>query len=53
MPNMSQGGAVEAEAQGGLLSGEWSFSSAPLVDIVFDRTIPAKSHLACFFCSHS
>lgn len=50
----SQGGALEAEAQVGVLSGEWSFSSAPCVGIVIDRTVPALSRLACFFfCSHS
>lgn len=53
MPNTSQGGALEAEAQLGVLSGEWSFSSATCVGIVFDRKIPAMSHLARFFCSHS
>lgn len=36
-----------------LLPGEWSFPSAPCVGIVFDRTVPAMSHLACFFCSYS
>lgn len=36
-----------------LLPGEWSFPSAPCVGIMFDRTVPAMSHLACFFCSYS
>lgn len=31
---------------------EWSFSSAPCVSFVLDRTVPAVSHLACCFCSH-
>lgn len=40
---------LDAESQVCLISSEWSFSSAPCVGIVFDRTIPAMSHLACFF----